>query len=127
MAAVVENLSKRREPLPTLSGVYFITPSETSLNELMADYKTKALYKTTHVFFSTRIDPRLLAAFRSQAPPALLSNLRTLKEVSQQPTRLGIAAEEDLVPASCCDCQACKHDWAQHAWLCKELYIACSH
>lgn len=80
--SLVENLSKRREPLPTLSGVYFITPSETSLNELMADYKTKALYKTTHVFFSTRIDPRLLAAFRSQAPPALLSNLRTLKEVN---------------------------------------------
>ena len=78
---MVENLSKRREPLPTLSGVYFITPTESSLNELMADFKTKALYKTAHVFLSNKMEPRLLAAFRSQAPPALLSSLKQLKEV----------------------------------------------
>ena len=81
MIAVVENLAKRREPLPTLSGVYFITPTEESLNGLINDFKTKPLYKTAHVFFSTRIDQRILAAFRSQAPPALLSCLKTLKEV----------------------------------------------
>lgn len=79
---MVENLSKRREPLPTLSGVYFITPTESSLNELISDFRTKPLYKTAHVFFSTRVDARTLAAFRSRAPATLLSCLKSLKEVS---------------------------------------------
>ena len=80
--AVVDNISKKREPLPTLSGVYFIQPSEGSLNCLLNDWKgAKPPYKTAHVYFSARLDPRILAAFRAQAPQALLSNLRTLKEV----------------------------------------------
>ena len=81
---MVDNIAKRREPLPTLSGVYFIQPSEGSLNALINDFKgAKPPYKTAHVFFSARLDPRVLAAFKAQAPATLMGCLRSLKEVSQ--------------------------------------------
>ena len=113
---VVENLSKRREPLPTLSGVYFITPTEGSLNELMGDFKTRPLYRTAHVFFSTRIDPRILTAFRSQAPPALLSCLKSLKEVSSLGSR---------PPLWGCCCNACCRALWQALGMLPEWQLHC--
>ena len=52
--------------------------------ELIGDFKTKALYKTAHVFFSSRVDPKILATFKAQAPPALLGCLKSLKEVGRR-------------------------------------------
>ena len=79
---MVDNVAKRREPLPNLSGVYFIQPSESSLNALINDFKgAKAPYKTAHVFFSTRLDPRVAAAFKVQAPAVLMSCLKSMQEV----------------------------------------------
>ena len=81
---MVDDIGKRREPLPALSAVYFIQPSESSLNALIADWTgAKAPYKTAHVFLSTRFLPGILPAFKSNCPPLLQSCLRSLKEVSQ--------------------------------------------
>ena len=90
MYAVVDDIAKRREPLPALSAVYFIQPSEASLNALIADWSgAKAPYKTAHVFLSTRFLPGILPAFKANCPPLLQSSLRSLKEVCLSPEHCG--------------------------------------
>jgi hypothetical protein len=75
----VDNVAKRREPLPSLSGVYFITPSNESVRQVIEDFKEKPLYKTAHIFFSSAADPRQLNAIKNS--PNLMAHLKTLKEV----------------------------------------------
>jgi syntaxin-binding protein 1 len=78
--AVVENVAVKREPLPKMSGVYFITPTIESVNRVIEDFQNVPLYKFAHVFFSSPAQPMVLAAIRSA--PGLTSRLRSLKEVS---------------------------------------------
>jgi syntaxin-binding protein 1 len=77
--AVVDNVAVKREPLPKLAGVYFITPSNESIARVIEDFEAAPLYKTAHVFFSSPAGPAALAAIR--ACPGLTSRLRNLKEV----------------------------------------------
>ena len=77
--AVVENVDKRKEPLPALSGVYFIMPSDQSVAAVIEDFKTRPLYKTAHIFFSTKCSQGQLDAIK--ACSGLTSRLNTLKEV----------------------------------------------
>lgn len=79
MNAVVENVAIKREPLPKLSGVYFMTPSNESVGRLIEDFQAQPLYKTAHVFFSSPASNTVLAAIRSC--PGLTSRLKNLKEV----------------------------------------------
>ena len=79
LAAVVENVAVRREPLPKMSGVYFIQPSSESIQRIIEDFDTSPLYKSAHVFFSSPAPPAVLAAIRGC--PGLTSRLRSLKEV----------------------------------------------
>jgi syntaxin-binding protein 1 len=76
---VVENVAVRREPLPKMAGVYFITPSDASVARLVEDFKDSPLYASAHVFFSSPAPQTVLAAIRSC--PGLTSRLRSLKEV----------------------------------------------
>jgi len=39
---VVDNLAKRREALPHLAGVYFVTPTEQSARLILEDWKARA-------------------------------------------------------------------------------------
>ena len=48
--AVVETLEKKREPMPNMEAIYFITPSEESISILIDDFRTGALYKAIHVY-----------------------------------------------------------------------------
>lgn len=52
--SVVEDIEKRREPLP-LAAVYFISPSPSSIQHLVADFEAKPLYPSVHVFFSSGV------------------------------------------------------------------------
>lgn len=52
--SVVEDIEKRREPLP-LAAVYFISPSPSSIQHLVADFESKPLYPSVHVFFSSGV------------------------------------------------------------------------
>lgn len=50
----MEDIAKRREPLP-LAAVYFISPSPSSVAHLVADFESKPLYPSVHVFFSSGV------------------------------------------------------------------------
>lgn len=82
--AVVEMVTKRREPLPTLAGVYFISATESSVKGLIDDFKYNPLYKSAHVFFSSRVPPGVLTEIRNCS--GLTARLKTLKEVTPTPT-----------------------------------------
>lgn len=50
----MEDIEKRREPLP-LAAVYFISPTPSSVQHLVADFDSKPLYPSVHVFFSSGV------------------------------------------------------------------------
>ncbi len=50
LIVVVETLERRREPMPNMEAIYFITPSEESITLLMNDFKKGSLYKAAHVY-----------------------------------------------------------------------------
>ena len=76
----------KREPLPKLSGVYFITPSAESVGRLVEDWQARPLYRAAHVFFSSPADATVLAAIRTC--PGLTSRLGNLTEVRGSPARV---------------------------------------
>ncbi|KAK9863038.1 hypothetical protein WJX84_002658, partial [Apatococcus fuscideae] len=78
--SLVENITKRREPLPSLSGIYFISPTESSITRLLEDFSKTPLYKTAHVFFSSKVSKNAIAAVKSCE--GLLPRLKTLTEVN---------------------------------------------
>lgn len=79
MLAVVEMVAKRREPLPSLSGIYFVSPTEASIRPIIEDFKFKPLYKTAHIFFSSHVPPGILTEIRNCSQ--LTACLKSLKEV----------------------------------------------
>lgn len=78
---MVENINKRREPFPLMSGVYFLSPSQNSVARLIDDFTLSAQpqYKEAHVFFSSALHPALLGHIK--ACTGLVSRLKSLKEV----------------------------------------------
>eukprot|EP01066_Platyproteum_vivax_P002258 Platyproteum_vivax@DN12760_c0_g1_i1.p1 len=46
---VVKKITKKRQPLPQLDGLYFLSPTEESVRALISDFKKTKQYKTIHV------------------------------------------------------------------------------
>lgn len=57
LITVVEDLHKRRQPLPKMEAIYMITPSEEAIGILMRDFENsnRPTYKAAHVFFTEGI------------------------------------------------------------------------
>lgn len=75
---IVEMIDLRREPLPRLPAIYFITPSAESVNYFASEQKTQ--YKEYHLFFTGRLPDYQMNVIRQNAP--LLRRVKSLVELN---------------------------------------------
>jgi len=73
---LVETLEKRREPIPTMEAIYFLTPTEESVKLLMEDFsKSVTQYKAAHVYFTEAIPEQLFRILSKSAAAKLMKSL----------------------------------------------------
>jgi len=80
---VVENVNIERQPLSKLEAIYFLSPSEESVNALINDFdpekKKKLMYQAVHLFFTTRVPDSLFLKIKRAKVHA---RIRTFKELN---------------------------------------------
>ncbi|XP_003747308.1 protein ROP [Galendromus occidentalis] len=77
---IVEDLGKKREPLPDVEAVYLITPTENSIRLLMNDFRLGMhMYRCAHIFFTEKCPDEL---FTDLCKSPIAKSIKTLKEVN---------------------------------------------
>lgn len=76
---VVEDINKKRQEVPDLKAIYFISPTEKSVEILVNDCKPKQCkYKVSYVYFSDTCPDSLFTKLKSCAP----KSIKKCKEVN---------------------------------------------
>jgi syntaxin-binding protein 1 len=106
--SLVEDVNVRREPLPHLNVIYFITPSDASITAMLKDWTSKEAkkggkppYRSAFAFFSSPLSGAQLAAIKTCTP--LVVSLRGLREVNLEycmiDKRTFTLCEDEALPA----------------------------
>ncbi|KAJ4727123.1 SNARE-interacting protein KEULE [Melia azedarach] len=79
--SLVEDLFRRRQPLPSMDAVYFIQPSKENVVMFLSDMSGREpLYKKAYVFFSTPIPKELVNHIKSDS--SVLPRIGALREMN---------------------------------------------
>ncbi|KAL9998388.1 putative sec1-like protein [Helianthus debilis subsp. tardiflorus] len=79
--SLVEDINKRRQPLPTMDAVYYIQPTKENVRMLLSDMAGRTpLYRDAYVFFSSSVPKELVNYIKKEQ--SLKSRLRAMKEMN---------------------------------------------
>lgn len=78
----LENLERKRKWYPNTPAIYFITPTQTSVNSLIEDFKDleNPQYSNAHVYFSTKLTDDLMDQLCQQE--GLAKRIKSLAELN---------------------------------------------
>ncbi|KAF3440248.1 hypothetical protein FNV43_RR18531 [Rhamnella rubrinervis] len=81
--SLVEDLFRRREPLPSMDVIYFIQPSKENIVMFLSDMSGREpLYKKAYVFFSSPIPKELVNHIKSDT--SVLPRIGALREMNME-------------------------------------------
>jgi len=79
--SLVEDLYKRRQPLPSMDAIYFMQPTKENVRIFMSDMSGKnSLYKKAYVFFSSPVQRELVAHIKKDS--TVLTRISALSEMN---------------------------------------------
>ncbi|XP_072956824.1 SNARE-interacting protein KEULE-like [Typha angustifolia] len=79
--SLVEDLYKRRQPLPSMDAIYFIQPTKENIVMFLSDMSGRSpLYKKAYVFFSSPVQKELVAQIKMDT--SVLPRIGALSEMN---------------------------------------------
>ncbi|XP_075158735.1 syntaxin-binding protein Rop isoform X1 [Haematobia irritans] len=79
---LVEDINKKREPLPSMDAIYLITPSQDSVAGLIRDFENPArpMYRYAHVFFTEAVPDHIFEMIKAAKP--LVNHITCFREIN---------------------------------------------